>query len=281
MITIKLLTGTSFEDIAIVFNEAFSDYYVPIHFTAKQFEDKFASENGIFELSVGAYVGDKLVGFILHYYNEIDGQKVIYNGGTGVVPTQRGNGITTAMYDYILPILRERGIGKLVHEVLDINAPAIKVYSKVGFKQSRSLYCFKGVLAVADKPSPYKINEIKTYDWVRFQSFWDQVPTWQNSILALGNLKGSGTCLGIFLEETLLGYIIYRPMANRINQLAVHKDFRQIGLGRQLLCEVARRAQGNSVTIINVDSRCVNMKSMFEKYGLEVFIEQYELQMDL
>ena len=93
MIEIKTLEGVSFDQIEEVFNLSFSDYYFKIHFTKKQLEDKFEHENGMLELSVGAFENKKLVGFILHFYAVEKGEKVVYNGGTGVIPSKRGQGL--------------------------------------------------------------------------------------------------------------------------------------------------------------------------------------------
>lgn len=281
MLEIKSLKGATFKDIADVFNDAFSDYYFPIHFTAAQFEEKFDSENGVKELSVGVFDNGKFVGFILHFFDEIDGEKLIYNGGTGVIPSHRGQGLTIRMYDFIIPILRDKGIDRMIHEVLSVNAPAIKVYEQVGFQQVRVLECYKGILTIDRVDSNYRIEEIEAYDWKLFQSFWDYPPTWQNSILALDNLINDNLCLGIFSESQLLGYIIFKPTGNRINQLAIHKDYRNLGLSKLLLCEIAERAHGQPVVTINVDSRLKYMNTLFENSGMKQFIQQFEMEMHL
>ena len=278
MINIKSLSGVSFEEIAMVFNESFSDYYFPIRFTAEQFAEKFASEKGVLELSVGAYDGEKIVGFILHFLNEIEGVTVVYNGGTGVVPSCRGQGITLRMYDYILPILKSKQIDRMVHEVLSLNTPAINIYKKVGFNQVRLLDCFKGRLSVHDKKSQFELREIESYDWKLMTSFWDYAPTWQNSILTLNNLKSTTLSFGVFVNSNLAGYIIFNPHKNRIHQLAVHSKYRRQGIGTHLLNKVAERAKDKDVTVINVDRRLESMRKLFEKLGLESFIEQIELE---
>lgn len=147
MITIKSLIDVSFEEITTVFNHSFSDYYLPVKFTKNKLIEKFESENGQLTLSVGAFKDHKLIGFILHFYGIIGNQKVIYNGGTGVIPNERGQGLTLKMYKYILPILNKMNIDKMIHEVLTINEPAIHLYKKVGFKMTRTLNCYKGKLS--------------------------------------------------------------------------------------------------------------------------------------
>lgn len=47
------------------------------------------------ELSVGSFENGKLIAFILHRFDIINYPKVIYSGGTGVIPKKRGSGLLT------------------------------------------------------------------------------------------------------------------------------------------------------------------------------------------
>ena len=281
MLAIKSLSDIPFDDIATVFNKSFSDYYFPIHYTAEMFENKIKSENGILELSVGAYEDNELIGFIMHYYDEIVGQKVIYNGGTGVVPSSRGQGLTRKMYDYILPILRGRNIDMMIHEVLTVNASAISVYEKVGFKKTRTLNCFSGKISIGNLTTPYEIRALDHYDWDTLQSFWDYEPTWQNSILTLSYLKTKNVSIGIYLDSKIVGYLIYSPTNNRIRQFAIHKDHRRKGAASLLIDAMNEKCLGASISLINVDSRMSAMNAFLQSCGMERTIQQYEMELYL
>lgn len=144
MIQIKTLAKTSLEKITGTFNLAFSDYFVPIHLTLEQLSAKMKSDRVNLEYSVGAFEEEELIGFILHGTDIIEDKKVAYNGGTGVIPSKRGKGLTKQMYDFILPRLKEEGIDYLTLEVIFKNIQAIKSYERVGFKIARELKCYKG-----------------------------------------------------------------------------------------------------------------------------------------
>ena len=101
MITFQTLENISTDKILEVFNLAFSDYIIPFCLTKEQLEDKIKSESIRLEFSVGAFENNQLIGFILHGFDVVDNMKVIYNGGTGVIPAKRGNKATAKKVEVV------------------------------------------------------------------------------------------------------------------------------------------------------------------------------------
>ena len=141
---IKSLIGTNCKDILNVFNNSFSDYFVPFKLTEEQLVSKMISDKTDLELSVGVFENQKLIAFILHGFDITNNQNVVYNGGTGVIPEKRGLGLTKQMYAFNLPVLEKKGIDKIILEVISNNIQAIKSYKKIGFITTRELDCFQG-----------------------------------------------------------------------------------------------------------------------------------------
>ena len=279
MFKIDTLKNIRSEEIVETFNAAFSDYFFSMKFTKEQFEHKLFVEGGRLDLSVGTFENDKLIAFILHF---ADKKSVVYNGGTGVVPDFRGNQLTSKMYEFIKPKLVANKINKMVLEVLTQNSAAIKTYQNQGFKITRELNCFKGKLKLTKaefSSKNYEIVELKEYNWDLLQTFWDNSPTWQNSIQTVNNLKDQNTAFGIIAENKTRGYIIYNPNTKRIHQLCVDKDFRNKGLGQYLL-EVVSKID-SEISIINVDSRDKALVKFLQKNGLINYTSQYEMELEL
>ncbi|MFK8054774.1 MAG: GNAT family N-acetyltransferase [Saprospiraceae bacterium] len=280
MLTLATLENTSLTQITNAFNEAFSDYYFPISFTEQKFADKFKTEGGRLDLSVGVFENDDLVAFILHFIDDKEGVTYIYNGGTGVVPTHRGNGLTAKMHAFIEPIIKEVDVSRMVLEVLTQNAPAIKVYKKQGYRIGRELWCFSGSLKKQPNTTlakGYDIINLAQPDWKRFQTFWDFSPTWQNSISTLKNLTMDFNIIGIVYETQLVGYLIYSPKHKRVHHLAVAKTHRQQGIGGSLLRHLFT-LEKSKISMINIDTRIAGMKHLLESHGLENFSNQYEME---
>ena len=122
--TIKSLQGLSIRQIADVFNDACSDYVIPIKLTEEILTAKILSENIQLENSVGVFDNDKLIAFILIGIDEYDGHIVAYNAGTGVIPSYRGNKLTKRMYQYLFPLLKDKDIVSHQLEVITTNTIA-------------------------------------------------------------------------------------------------------------------------------------------------------------
>jgi len=274
---IQSLQNCSISELTSAFNHAFSDYILPIKWTEEAAVKKFKGDNIDLSLSPGYFVDGKLCGFIFHCIGFRDGQSVVWNGGTGVFPEHRGKGITSQLYQYILPALKKEGFQQTTLEVIEGNDPAIHIYKKMGFTVHRKLDCFKG--SISDIPTlDLDFKEIDTIDWNAFQSLRSWSPTFQNDNQKIDILRSDMTVVGGYKKEELVGYIIFNkdPEGGDIYQFAVKENYRQSGIAKALF---ARAGKGKSVPlkIINVDARDKSTISFFEKLGFEKIISQFEM----
>lgn len=277
---IRTLVGVNSNAVMEAFNQGFSDYVVPVQLTAEQWNSKTQSENVQWDLSVGAFDNEKLVGFILHGSKIRNGEQWIYNGGTAVIPSHRGQQLTQKMYAYIQPILKTKSISKVLLEVIDNNQPAIKSYETIGFKNTRRLLCFKGNYETKTADNSSNIKTLETLDWNQLKLFWDINPSWQNDIEAIMLIQPNVKAIGIYREEILAGYLIYNPISNKILQLAVHPEFRQKGFATALL-HFAFQNTDKPVLITNIEDCAVDTVSFFKHLGLENMITQNEMELKL
>ncbi len=275
----RTLENIGTEALLTAFNLAFSDYIIPMWLTATQLEAKLASEDIDLKLSAGAFEGDTLCGFVLHGYREIDGVQTIYNGGTGVIPDQRGQQITSKLYDFILPRCRELNITKCLLEVIVGNLPAIKTYERMGFSTTREFQCYKGK-PTHTPPKNFNIAEGQTPDWALFQSFWDFKPSWQNSIEAIDNSWSQIKIITLLNRDETLGYAIYNPETARIHQLAVAPEHRRHGFGTALF-QYINGDTTSILSVINVDTRSAATIHFYDQLGLDPYIGQYEMELSL
>ena len=277
---IKTLRGTDNKEILTAFNDSFSDYFIPFKLTEEQLALKMLADKTDLNLSVGVFENGKLIAFILHGFDCIENQKIVYNGGTGVIPEKRGSGLTKQMYHFILPVLIKKQVNRILLEVISENIQAIKSYKESGFKTKRELICYKGDLNLASTHKNIAVKNLQNYHWNLMKSFWDVFPTWQNSNGVLDTLRPYNVSLGAYFKNRLVGYVVYNPATKRIQQIAVDTDFRKKGIASALLSELTKE-HGTTFSVINIDKSLKSINDFFHKIGLKKSLEQLEMQMEL
>lgn len=277
---IRTLENVTVTELLTTFNEAFSDYLVKFHLTEQQLIDKMQSEGSSLMHSVGMFDQGRLVGFMLHAFAEIDGKKVIYNGGTGVIPPYRGKGITQQLYKYAIQQLAEQGIKNHLLEFIKGNTFAQRVYESVGFKIVRELDCLRGTaekLSVADGVT---FSEIDSVNWGQLKAFFSIQPSWQNNVASVIRAIGKRKTIGCYGNNELIGFASFNPENGRIALMAIAPEHRRKGYGSQLLSYIQQQFDGE-VSIFNVDKSHTETHEFFTKRGLQSVVEQYEMVLEL
>ncbi|WP_300685351.1 GNAT family N-acetyltransferase [Chryseobacterium sp.] len=278
----KTLANTSIDEILSVFNHSFSDYIVPFYLTKEMLISKIAAEKLDMNISVGAFEEGRLVSFILQAEKIENGEKTIYNGGTGVVPESRGKGLVRKMYEFIIPLLKERSADLLLLEVIEGNQAAIRAYENLGFTMVRKLNCFNGNINSGKGNTTVTIKELTALQWDKFMPFWDIEPSWQGSVFILEDMLKDCLILGAFRDKILIGYIIYNPFSRKIYQIAVDKNHRNQGIGTRLFDGIKEISKGQTIAFNNVHDTSENTYTFLEKtIGLNNWLSQFEMKRNI
>ncbi|AZA78062.1 GNAT family N-acetyltransferase [Chryseobacterium sp. G0186] len=274
----KTLKNIDLEELLSVFNHSFSDYVIPFHLTREILDFKIATEKIDLSLSVGAFEDDCLVAFILQAEKIENGRGTVYNAGTGVIPESRGKGLVRKMYDFIIPVLKERNINTLLLEVIDNNQQAIRAYENLGFTIVRRLLCFHGNTNQAHHNSEVIIKELADFQWEKFSSFWDVEPSWQGSAFVVKDMKKNCIILGAFKDEKLVGYVVYNSTVRKVYQIAVDKNHRRQGIGSILFEVIKNNINGQPISLNNVDEISEDTAIFLQKIGLNNHVSQFEMK---
>lgn len=277
---IQTLETVSLDSLAQTFTAAFADYFVKINMTVPALEFKMRQEQIDLNLSAGLFDEGQLVGFILNGIGEIEGKKIAYNGGTGLIDSYRGNRSTQQMYDYLFPLLKEQEVKACQLEVIDINQRAIKVYQDIGFQIVRSFDCLKGHIRPADRNAPFLIQTLENLSWPDLPKLWNFRPSWSYALNAHLRIQNDLEMLGAYKGELLIGYVCFLPKTGRITQFAVHPDYRRQKIATSLFAKMRRLGHKN-MTVINVDKRDTSTLSFLQKMGFTSYIGQFEMSMTI
>ncbi len=277
------LPNVPIERLCEVFNLAFSDYVVPMKLSSLQLQNRLKRIGYDAQLSGGAIAEGALCGFVLHASGTWQAKKAVYNGGTGVIPAQRGHGLTQKMYEFLLPTLKQKGFELGLLEVISTNTAAIKSYEKIGFRKGRLLNCFVSGKAIGKpKKSTLHLQLVKSEwpQWPIYQSFADTVPSWQNQDMAVARAFADLILVEAYHKTQTVGYILFQPENGRIDQLGVHPNFRKKGIGRQLIRAAAEMSTSEKITFLNIENGS-SADHFLQHLGFDIPFKQYEMMLEI
>lgn len=268
-LTLRSLEGLGWDALAAAFNAGFAGYAVPMALTAASLAAMQQRRGYWAAGSVGAFAGDELVGFALTCR---DGDR-LYNSGTGVVPAHRGRGLARRLVEHVL---RHGGAGmtSYVLEVLDGNAPAIALYRKLGFLETRGLQCWRYQPAAQPRQP---LTALGSPDLAAFASAaageLDLCPSWQNSLASIGRAPEPLAVLGTAGGE---GLVVAFPSSGDVPFFAVRAAARRCGLGRELLAGAAAHL-GLPLRLLNVDEGRPSIAAFLTAAGATRTVRQLEM----
>lgn len=278
MITNRLLGANDLDPLYNCFLEAFSDYQVSMQVSREQFAQRLMRDGVQLQLSAAAFDNDRMIGFYINGAGEWLGELTAYDAGTGVVPAYRNRGVAKDLFSFIVPQLKQASVSRYLLEVFTANEPAVTLYRKLGFVETRRLAVYRASEAVQSRENPagISIRKLEKADWDLFQSFWEGYPSWQNSPAAVERSANERILIGAYEGDRCVGYgVLFKPAA-ALMQLAVTPGYRRRGIGSALLATLQREA-GEVLKVNNIEERLKGTCAFYEAVGYTVLLTQFEM----
>jgi len=198
----QTLAHCTIEEIVECLLLGFKNYFVPMPDSVVYWENRFKAARVDWRLSAGAFVGNKLVGFVIHGIDEFEGNLTAFNTGTCVIEAYRGLKVVDQLYQFILDDLRANHVSICLLEVIQENHIAVRVYERIGFEIIKSYHCFKGQLR--EKISG---NSIKSRISAPFQLIPPRHDSWDNCQAGITLNEAPIIHYGFEKNGTQIGYI--------------------------------------------------------------------------
>lgn len=161
-ISYKLMSSLSFEEAHVLFNRGFKGYLVPMNLTFDTFVSRFGNDGLSPALSIVVLDGTVPIGFVLQGIREVDGQKISWNGGTGIIPEYRGRKLGYSLMEEAEKIIKELNVSIATLEALSENKAAISLYEKCGYKVEDDLLFLR-----ANEILDSKLPNLDSYEIIR------------------------------------------------------------------------------------------------------------------
>src|SRR5215213_8638676 len=199
----RLLSTADFAALHECFLAAFSDYEVDMQMSPEQFAQRLARDGVSLEMSGAAFDDERMIGFYINGIGSWQKKITAYDAGTGVVPSYRGKGVGKELFAFLIPHLKEAGVEQYLLEVLSSNVPAVSLYRKLAFVETRMLAVFRRNEQTDSRGdrADLSFRRITQPDWPLYQSFWDAQPSWQNSIAAVERIANERTIIAGYVHD--------------------------------------------------------------------------------
>ncbi|HEX6124480.1 MAG TPA: GNAT family N-acetyltransferase [Pyrinomonadaceae bacterium] len=280
----RFLRASDFDAIHKAFIDGFSDYIVKFELTPRQFQNHIRLNAVDLERSAGCFEGGRLVGLSLNGFGDWDEKPTVYDAGTAVLPESRRQGISRAMFQWMIPQFKDDGFQQFLLEVISHNKPALRLYEQLGFERTRELLLLEATTLIGPErglPDGIEIREIHRHETIPFASFWDGMPSWQNSLEAVERSMKMKRVFGAFEGNKCVGYIVFSAGLGRLAQLAVDRTYRRKGIGTGLLREMQKDAGDQKLQVINLDESMTESVVFFQNRGFTKLLGQFEMIMPL
>jgi len=200
-----------------------------------------------------------------------------------VLKNYRRKGIGELLLKELLLILREKHIERFVLEVLENNAPAIKLYEKYGFAKTRKLECFE-IAKQQLRPIPnrsFGISVTNPATLVENEELYSLYPpTWQNEIQSVLNVAENYTCISLFCNGKMLGYGFIHKTKGDIPQIGILEEWKQWGLEAHLISELSKHTVSEKLIVLNVEAGNY-LGEILRKLGFHNSVNQWKMVLEM
>jgi len=200
--------SVDFDALVEVFNEAYSDYLVPLQLDRAALEFTIGVCDIDLAASRVALEDDTPVAFALLAIRGDEG----WIGGMGTVPAHRRRGHGEAALAAVLAEARARGVASVRLEVIEQNEPARRLYAKLGFEHVRHL----GVWILDSAPPWVTKAEPTAFDgalaWIEANRRAQE--PWQRADETVAHMRARGLeleALAVERDGARVGALVYRP----------------------------------------------------------------------
>ena len=280
-----------FADLVACLNECYSDYLIPMHFTADALAARLQLTRvdlgkSLVALTTDAATGQrKPVAAVLLGFG--DEERGAYVAAMGVVPDARRRGLASRLLD----AAKETSPGRLSLECIDTNERALAMYRANGLVERRRLDCFAGgvdaaALAAHAPTLAFSVAVEPRAAWrgdvlPALEGQMETAPSWQNDDeavvvardmdLRVARLDADGSVIG-FLASS----------GNQIVQLGVGTAHRRCGVATALVSSLVASLGADApiaLRVINVDAGATAFAAFLSsRLGLCNNISQVEFE---
>lgn len=204
---IKTVSQCTLAEVLKAWNKGFEGYFVQIEMNEELFLNRLVKEGLSPELSIVTFDRNNPVGIVLNGFREMDGKKIAWNGGTGISPDYRGQGVSRVLMEETNAIYERENVEVATLEAIKENKVAIALYEKHGYTITNKLLFLSGEYEAKVKEQAAIHVETIRPEQLPYLFFYQEDVPWQCSWQS--NKQGEAK---VFFNENneAIGYMLYK-----------------------------------------------------------------------
>ncbi|WP_433944500.1 GNAT family N-acetyltransferase [Paenibacillus sp. SN-8-1] len=210
MVTMKRLHEVPMKMALEAWARGFEGYYVDLSMPLQAFVARLTNEDLLLDLSNIMLDGDKPIGINLNGIRSAEGQVTGWNGGIGIAPEYRGQGLGKLLMEESMKAYLEAGVHLATLEAFVQNEGAIKLYERFGYVIKDKLLHMSCSDPVHLETEPGIDSTLVTMMDMPIEAsrlpFYNSRAAWQ----AQWQSAKGGQSLIVYLGGEPVGYAIYR-----------------------------------------------------------------------
>ena len=262
---IKSIDTCTLKNIINVWNEGFSDYFVPIRADINGFIKRMANEDLDAASSFVVEEDGQLQGILLNGFYEHNGELLAWNGGTAVLPNARRKGVGRMLLQKSLEEYKALGVKRASLEAIKANTGAISLYKEFGYQIKDELIYFKG--QVESKGANNVDLEFIQPKQLPKLSIYNGNVSWQCRVQS--NLSAQ---VAVFYDQTKnpIGYVLFKQTDDENKQTGFFQlELTDTVTKEEFLAMLSVITEGGSFQTINMPA-----SSRAAKYLIDLKIEE-------
>jgi ribosomal protein S18 acetylase RimI-like enzyme len=289
---IRRLNTCTLDEALQIWNEGFTGYFVNLTLSMEAYIARLHNDGLMAKHSLVAFSDGKPAGFLLNGIRNNDGRRVAWNGGTGVSPEFRGQGVGKVLVEAALKLYAEEAIEKATLEALSTNDVAIALYQKCGYETIDRLVFFQHRGALANgffrqaNAGAYSTRFVPPAS-VALLQFYEAAVPWQAQWQSVTSNNGWGLIVSDARGEDV-GYALYKRTFDEDGGLTGITLYQCVAApGRQDAENILARALQEAYAPL--DTACHRMTHNLSKSnelvcrllgeaGFTIFIEQVHME---
>ncbi|OJJ18068.1 hypothetical protein BKI52_29915 [marine bacterium AO1-C] len=241
-----------------------------------------------FEYSVGAFVNDKIIGFILMGVDSFEGKITACASGTGILTTYRRKGFASQMLQFLVTQFKLKHINQALvtaqPRYQDGNkGSAARIYENIGYTYNRLLVSYKvpsnGLKPPHTSVSNYRIHQTKQPNWSLYNSWQNTSTSWERAKEAILINTPYETFLEVQIYQQTVGFLVGDLRYGKITQINASPDHDRASILSALIYYFHQHSRLKRLRMFKIDTQEIHLIQVLEQLGFVKVNELEELKL--